>query len=161
MIWLFSRGIFALSLVASVLIVFDLPMARAQTAEETVLFMVLGYEKDSPTRPINLSISIQKTSNCKYFISTKFNGKTEELAFDFTSLKEYRIVPEDYGRRTRVIINGSDLFAVKERNTVTGLVNERRENVFSTSWPSSVASTERLQTAVTYFRANFCKGRAF
>ena len=93
--------------------------AIAQTAEETVLFVVLGYEKDNQRvtqlfRDQGLAVELLKLANCKYKLNldaAKENMKVEAI-FDFTNLTQHKLIrqPND---RFRFILTGSGLYFEK------------------------------------------------
>jgi hypothetical protein len=50
-------------------------VARAQTAEETVLFMMFGYEKGNAQHPFSGKLTIKQQSNCKYYVVLDISPK--------------------------------------------------------------------------------------
>jgi hypothetical protein len=139
-------------------------IAQAQTAEETVVFMLFGYEKENIDHPLAGKISIVRQTNCNYSIVIERLPQKLELTFDFSGLKEYQVRRGPNGLDP--IIVGNNILSVKGEDgalrnsdtfSATMLPGVRPMEALKIAWPSA----DRLEKAVAYFRMTFCKGRAF
>jgi hypothetical protein len=139
-------------------------VARAQTAEETVLYMIFGYEKDNVKHPFRGNITIKQQSSCKYLIVLDgLASKAKiEYSFDFSNLKQYAATQVDRERAVPFIL-GDNIVQVRVIDQ-TGKSEESRGNSFQEAGAGIFpfpASAVRMEKAASYFRSNFCKGRAF
>jgi hypothetical protein len=118
--------------------------ARAQSAEETVLFMLIGLEQSvSGKIPV-----IQRIDNCRYDMVLPDRTKLE---FNLSQMNLYRAGFQDADRvRVYISVRGQDLYRVKgETVSFWDFIVEQG------------GSIERLEKAAAYFKSTFCKGRAF
>ena len=146
------------------------PKVSAQTPEESVLMMVFGLDEvaaSQPNNPFGKPIQLTKKTNCVY--DATFPGDTPDveltMSLDFTELQHYSAQPHSRDARLFVpVIIGKNLILIKSRDRKTGKVEEmgrfdRLEHVLAERGYPQPKS--RLEAAASYFRANFCKGRAF
>lgn len=142
----------------------------AQTAEDAVLMMVFGLDQaaaSSPSNTFGKPIRLTKKANCWY--DATFPGDTADaeltMSLDFTELQNYSVQAHSRDPRLSVpVIIGKNFIVMKSLDRKTGQVQElgradRLDQVLAErGYPQPRA---RLEAAASYFRANFCKGRAF
>ena len=146
------------------------PEAAAQTAEESVLMMVFGLDQAAasrPTNPFGKAIRLTRKTDCTY--DATFPGDTPDveltMSFDFAELQHYSAVPHSRDARLSVpVIIGKDLISLQSLDRKSGKVEEvgradRLDQVLAERGYPEPKS--RLEAAASYFRMNYCKGRAF
>jgi hypothetical protein len=149
-------------------------VAECQTAEETVLFILYGYEKrqDNNRFPFNpKTLKISRIDDCNYKIlmdrqdldiDTKqeehvdFSGVSEIVVRDFSHLD----LSKECRGRSAVGIKIVDLIVHLRVLSPEEFRKETTQNGELTFVLCSV-SQNRVERAVTYFRSNYCRGRAF
>jgi hypothetical protein len=156
-----------LGYIIGVLVLFCFATARAQTAEESVAYMMFDYQLGGSLRgdPVREEYDfghfhVIKKDNCRYIVEA---GKPDSWSFkvfvDFSNLAEYKVEvgPE---KILYIIASGRNLFTMLFHDKQSGR-DEKREG---DRWERGVAvhaSVDRLKKAEAFFRSNFCKGRAF
>jgi environmental stress-induced protein Ves len=161
--------------------------AQAQTAEETVAFVVWGFEdilsqrKDqihfiskSPAvvefkgddGKVNAKLTVTRKNDCEYVVRGEVLAKPAENIQSSEELAE---------------INFSNVTAISIKRGVVEIINERTINTTNGSACKGIISKdvcknlqaenvetivqnidfERYESAVRYFREKFCRGRAF
>jgi hypothetical protein len=138
--------------------------ASAQTAEETVMFLLNGTEDGdtaggAKVRKVDkntwtfafengntVRARVVQVSPCRYEISS--SAKSEEnFVYDFSGLRDVEI--QDIGPGLGVKFLGATRVNGSSTQPLDG-------QVFL-----AYTQVERLKRAVSYFRSTFCKGRAF
>jgi hypothetical protein len=104
-------------------IVLNPASVKAQTAEETVLFMLFGYEKDS--NPLGLvNVSAVKVTNCKYDVMMSYPEANIRMTFDFEKMKEYAVVRGALQNTVRPVAYGAKWIHFRATELKTGKVLE-------------------------------------
>jgi hypothetical protein len=164
-------------LILAALFCFPSIPASAQTAEETIIFMLYGYEKgDSGWYPFDVNtLEINRETECRYKISFVDNVTTDEdikqeMTVDFSGVSDATIkdvsqaykappfslpdkdLPAVYVKFIGVRVHISTLDPPKLRKEL-----DRKDAEFLTLR----RPLRRVERAVEYFRSTYCKGRAF
>jgi hypothetical protein len=138
--------------------------ANAQTAEESVLFMLFGYEKSNPKLLLDGHASLRRVSDCKYVLTLDFGDGPAEVEMDFSNLQQYVAARVGGPNMVRPSVLGIRLFHFKGVDKRTGAPVEGYANTLpevGIHLAPFLASADRMEKAAAYFRTTFCKGRAF
>ena len=153
--------------------------ASAQSAEETVAFMLWGLEEGASTKRLSRnrwqtqehdggrsSFSIQRLTSCVFRVSYQAQraGVPDAMEFEyvlnFAAVHDFRAWLAN-GRDQRIIvkIEGRSWYrkTVHSKTTGRGVFNIGAGSVGI--FVASGGSVERLQDAFAYFRSAFCPGR--
>jgi hypothetical protein len=152
--------------------------AYSQTAEETVAFMMYGYDKPLRHGDKRFNLNVVKKDNCRYLVEAEFFDRVIKTLFDFSNLSEYEVKfisahtsppnpadpvqggPTFTPAHLKITARGQNLFTWVARLKRSG----QEANGKGNEWQiiaETCCSIERLKKAETFFRSNFCKGRAF
>jgi hypothetical protein len=132
---------------------------KAQSAEETVQFMLFGIENGR--KPLGMDVNIVRVSDCQYTVGMSAQGQSFEWAFDFNNLSAYSVQRGPQNTVHPVLV-GSKLIHFKGADA-----GKVQEGDFDTLDQAGLrlgfflASADRMETAARYFRDKYCKGRAF
>ena len=156
----------------------DLPV-RAQSAEETVAFMLWGLEEGGKTKRVTdnvweaedpngdrSSFAILRLTDCRFRISSNVQrgGTLDVLEFDyvldFAAVKNYSAWFAN-GRDERIIvkIDGEGWYSKSVRSRATGRVVQNISAGNVDAYVAGGGSVERLQSTFAHFRSAFCGGR--
>lgn len=152
--------------------------AAAQTAEETVTFMLFGIDQELVSKhkwsfkiqDRIIILEVKRNTNCNYLLSIegvdpKTGAYRNDMEIDFSNLSTYDVRAPDHdlatqGARSLVLLWGRNLYNERVFQAKTGRMIEERKSQENVAFFGH-ASPERHQRAFTYFQTTFCKGRAF
>jgi hypothetical protein len=153
--------------------------ASAQSAEETVAFMLWGLQEGSRTKRLSETLweaesqngdrstfSIKRVTDCRFRVSSTVQraGMPDALEFDyvldFAAVNDYGAWLAN-GRDHRIIvkIEGQGWYSKTARSKATGRVVYKVPAGNVDAYVADGGSVERLQSAFTHFRSAFCRGR--
>ena len=153
---------------------------RAQSAEETVAFMVWGLEEGAKTKRVTENVweaedpngnrsgfAILRLTDCRFHISSEVQrgGTLDVLEFeyvlDFATVKDYSAWFAN-GRDQRIIvkIEGERWYSKSVRSRATGRAVQNITAGNVDAYVAGGGSVERLQSKFAHFRSTYCAGRS-
>jgi hypothetical protein len=155
--------------------------ASGQTAEETVLFILTGFEDGVPNKVGVISkvssnkwtltesgnqqateLEVRKIDSCRYDFNIKITDKKTKsveaevrTTYDFSKVREYSVIPS--GEFAQIRILGAAGAVKSEIVDGRGQIIQREANFALRAFTPK----NRLEAAYAYFRSAFCSGRAF
>jgi hypothetical protein len=151
--------------------------AAAQSAEETVAFMLWGLEQGAQTKRVadnqweaedhngdRSSVGIQRLTDCRFRVSGQVRraGAVDVLELDyildFASVHDYSAWFAN-GRDQRIIvkIEGKSWYSKTVRSRATGRALQSISAGSVDAYVAAGGSVERLQGAYAHFRHAFCR----
>jgi hypothetical protein len=152
--------------------------ANAQSAEETVAFMLWGLQEGSRTRRLSETLweaenqngdrstfSIKRVTNCRFRVSSTVQRAEMLDVLEFEYVLNLAAV-NDYsawlanGRDQRIIvkIEGQSWYSKTARSKATGRVVYSIPAGNVDAYVADGGSVERFQSAFAHFRSVFCRG---
>lgn len=118
--------------------------------------MAFGLTTELPRDREGHTYLVKKLTNCTYEVTLTGPDKAVMVYLDFSGLHHYsaRQLPGN-PKLISITMEGKNLMIVKEKGSGKKLGREDAFTNFADQPP------DRLEAAASYFRSNFCKGRAF
>ena len=154
--------------------------AAAQSAEETVAFMLWGLDEGAKTKSVanNLweaeghngdrsSFGILRLTDCRFRVSSQVQraGTLEVLEFDyvldFAAVHDYSAwFANGSDQRIIVKVEGTSWYSKTVRSKATGRVVYHISEGNVDAYVAGGGSVERLQSTFAHFRSAFCRAAA-
>ena len=144
-------------------------VSTAQTADETILFLLFGYEKGIWAIPYADKLAVpdvQRVNDCKFSISVIHkNRESEILTVDLSQVSEIIARDADVSALHDAFpgkpVTKVEIVGIQTQLKIRQTNGDTKESIENEWIRILLLPIERIQRASAYYRSTFCKGRAF